>query len=475
MSVNYTVKKGDTLNGIAKQYGYANYKEAGVSSVPSGNFDLIRPGETITLNNYDPGTASTVKSGSPVVSSSDRTQEYKDMSSELDGKSLNAKDIPDDTGTSDSKTGADSTASSTTGDKVYDAYLQDRANAKAEAEAWKIEQQKQIEKLLPQTLALLNAEYKASTLNIKSVYEKLIDSQVQINRLDVDRVKAYGLQNGGQYMPLEFTNAVSMREKQGASEIARLENERNSLIAKAKSARDEGRINAQRDSMKALREVEDAMRTRVKDLLDEVTTRYELTEKAREKKEAEHKVAVEKALKRATVMYLDDYEQAKDPEAQATLIQNIIKESNGALTDEDYYDIYSGLSGASASATDRKLKLEKAELDIANTKNTIYNRDRNTDSLIANRNKEKDEESDLNSDFTTNVIDGVSSLSDFDGTEYEKVKSDLNELGYYSEEVPEWYIEGLNTSTKSTVTPEEVQRQWDEHRKKVTSEANNEE
>lgn len=51
MPISYTVKEGDTLNGIASSYGYSNYKDAGVSSVKSGNFDLITPGETINLGN----------------------------------------------------------------------------------------------------------------------------------------------------------------------------------------------------------------------------------------------------------------------------------------------------------------------------------------------------------------------------------------------------------------------------------------
>lgn len=51
MPISYTVKQGDTLNKIASSYGYKDYKDAGVSSVSSGNFDLIRPGEIINLGN----------------------------------------------------------------------------------------------------------------------------------------------------------------------------------------------------------------------------------------------------------------------------------------------------------------------------------------------------------------------------------------------------------------------------------------
>lgn len=45
----YTVKQGDTLNSIAGQFGYENYKKAGLTA-KSGNPDLIRPGETFSIN-----------------------------------------------------------------------------------------------------------------------------------------------------------------------------------------------------------------------------------------------------------------------------------------------------------------------------------------------------------------------------------------------------------------------------------------
>lgn len=49
MAEQYDVKAGDTLNSIAKKYGFSNYKEAGINSVPSGNFDLIRVGDKINI------------------------------------------------------------------------------------------------------------------------------------------------------------------------------------------------------------------------------------------------------------------------------------------------------------------------------------------------------------------------------------------------------------------------------------------
>lgn len=54
MAETYKVKAGDTLNSIAKQYGFNTYKEAGITEVPSGNFDMIRVGDQITIGGAKP-------------------------------------------------------------------------------------------------------------------------------------------------------------------------------------------------------------------------------------------------------------------------------------------------------------------------------------------------------------------------------------------------------------------------------------
>ena len=72
MALKYKVQQGDTLNKIASQFGFDNYKKAGISSVPSGNFDLIRPGEEITLGNVQGGgDVSPIKTTPPALGSTD--------------------------------------------------------------------------------------------------------------------------------------------------------------------------------------------------------------------------------------------------------------------------------------------------------------------------------------------------------------------------------------------------------------------
>jgi hypothetical protein len=413
MATKYKVKEGDTLNSIAQNYGFSNYKEAGISSVPSGNFDLIRPDEEIEIGNYDPNKASTINTGSPVVSSSDRTGEYKDLSADIDKRDIDESTIPDPTKTDKTNTTTTTTTGKdalsefeTSGDPVYDAYIKTRKEQQVIADKWEEDQKKEINKLLPQTLAMINSTYKASMLNINSTYEGLIDNQIKINNLDMSRVKAYSVQNGAQYMPLEFTSAISSREREHSNSIKTLENERNALVAKAKQARDEGRVGAMRDNLADLRAVEKEMQERVTSLMKEVETRFEIIVKAREEKEKKRVADVQKQMQRASFMYLDDFDEADDPEAVDKIIKNIIKDSGGLLTENDYYDIYASMSGSSADRKESAMKMEKDQLaidkakaDINNVNNTIYNRNRNTDSLISDRANSDDPKANVYADI----------------------------------------------------------------------------
>lgn len=396
-----------------------------VTATHTGSKDKITGVNTVDSYNQ---TVAPIKIGSPVVSSKDRTGEYNKLSGDIATRETDPADIPDtglDTGTGTGAgkgTGAGgstttTTSSKETGDPVYDSYLTNRSMETAKAEKWAEEQTKEVERLLPQTLASIDATYKSSKTNIESTYSRLIDSQKKIAEVDLGRVKAYGVQNGGQYTPLEFTRAVSKSEAENAREIGRLEGERNSLIAAAKAARQEGRVGAMRTSVEDLQKVEKQMREKVDFLMKEVQTRYEITEKAREKKETERLLAVEKSLKQAAFKYLDEFETAKDPDAIDKIIKGIIKDSGGLLTENDYMDIYNSMSTAKSDKLESANKTKKDELDIKNKEEDIltkqtsrYNQTRNTDSLISDRANGNDDEANIFKD-----INEALSLTNEDG------------------------------------------------------------
>src|SRR3990167_7523536 len=399
MAFKHKVLQGENLNSISQKYGFANYKKAGISSVPSGNFDLIRPGEEITLGNYNPAEVKPFGSTEPVVSSNDGAGEYKSLGTSLD-KKLNPDyqyklasgqivNIGDPTLNQDmlkgatymgGGTGADPLAKKeeagkgivagekefkSSGDPLYDEMIKSQETGKASSEQWATDMKAQVASLLPKTLAMLDEQYASSVSNITNTYTKLIDEQQKINRMNVDRTTAYGLSSGAQYVPLEFTNAISDQEQKSSDAIAGLENERNDLLAKAKASRDEGKLATLRENMDALNKVEETMRQRTKDLADQVQKRYELTVKVRKEQETKHQESVKKTMDMAKFKYIKNFQNAKDEEEKAKIIRKIILDSAGKLTDEDFYSVYSAMASATATAkelTEKDLK-EKADLE----------------------------------------------------------------------------------------------------------------
>jgi len=75
MAQTYQVKSGDSLNQIAKQFGYSDYKQAGITGF-GNNPDLITPGQQLNIT----GTPLT---SNPVVSSGNSRNQFMKDSNDL--------------------------------------------------------------------------------------------------------------------------------------------------------------------------------------------------------------------------------------------------------------------------------------------------------------------------------------------------------------------------------------------------------
>lgn len=75
MAQTYSVKSGDSLNQIAKQFGYSDYKQAGITGF-GNNPDLITPGQQLNIT----GTPLT---SNPVVSSGNSRNQFMKDSNDL--------------------------------------------------------------------------------------------------------------------------------------------------------------------------------------------------------------------------------------------------------------------------------------------------------------------------------------------------------------------------------------------------------
>lgn len=374
MAYNYTVQKGDTLNSIANRYGFKNYKEAGVSAVPSGNFDLIKEGETITLNNYNPSEVKTFSTTPPVISSLDNKAQFtqdSDKISSIDkafsgiyGVKPTDTKVTTDTKTTTTPTGetkTTDTTTETTGDPIYDNLLKQNKEEETRLTAEKTQRRADYESLYQTSLANLDATAQATIDRIMGSYDKRIKEQERINKLNIDRTKAYGLANGGQYTPIDFGDAVSIRETEASDKITALERERTDLINQAKTARDTGASNLLRQKLQDLDKVDSDIRTQLKAVEDESEKRYKVLRDIRTAEEAKAKERRDKAISQISSlapMYSAEYEKMS-PEEKNTFIQQIV-----TRTGIDYATVYGTIEAGIMKGSKDKLDLEGKKLDL---------------------------------------------------------------------------------------------------------------
>lgn len=366
MPFSYTVKAGDTANAIANRYGFANYKEAGISTPASGNFDLIKEGETLNLGNYNPNNVQGFKSTPPIISSQDNKAEYMQNSTKLDGILGAFKGITPEV-TTEKKTTVTptketvTTETDVTGDPLYDR-LSKEAKAKEDAlNADALLKKAERESLYQTDLANLDEQTASRINSINLTYDKLDAQQARINKLNTDRTLAYGLANGGQYTPMDFTGAVSTIEQEGADKMAKLNNERNQLINEAKVARNKGASMLLKEKLDQLDKVDTNIRTTLSDVNTRLNSTYTAMRKVIDEQEKKQKaVRLETISKISGIAprYKDDYDKMT-PEQKTKFIEEVALQ-----TGIDFASAYSALEAGMLKGAKDKLGLQKDELAV---------------------------------------------------------------------------------------------------------------
>lgn len=406
MAFTYTVKKGDTLNSISARYGFSNYKAAGISSVPSGNFDVIREGDSITMQNYDPSKVSTFNGTAPtVVSSVDNQQMFKTDKAKLDelmqkhDTAQQAKnstvsvvsDIanPDGTRTvrySDGHQEIVGVTKNTDGTETYtpqkDAgkgvtydtpemalYAMSREDDQKKVQvATARAEQDRADYLasLSTRLADIDSVAQATIQRIEASTARRISEQNRINAVNTDRVKAYGL-GTALYNPVMYSDAVTERERKGAEVISQLESERNSSINAAIAAASQGKSALLADKMKALNDIEDRMRSKLQEVEQESDKQYKLLVEVRKQEEAKRVKLVEDQMKKLAAyvsLHKDEYKNLSTEELQKRVMQD------AQTTGLGFADVLTTVQKSLATDYDtakKKLENEKLTAEIART------------------------------------------------------------------------------------------------------------
>lgn len=359
MPTKYTVKEGDTLNSISQKLGYKDYKDGGVTSVPSGDFDLIRPGEIIDFN----GSTNNVggfEQTTPLVTSKDSEQQFKKDGQDLD--SIMNPSLLEDDG-EDVELGFEEEGSGDfkTGDEDFDAYTKSANTAKLKSENEAKEVLLEYDSLYKTELANIDARTRASTREIKRSFVQRINEQKRINKVNVDRVKAYGLSNGAaQYTPLMWSDAITERERKGAEEISGLERERQDLIDAAKAAQSEGNAALLSQKIKDYNSVKDKLNKRLDEIQKDSEAQYKLLRELREEQEQDFQDKKDEALKRLQAYYKLNPDEIENlsPEEKESLV-NAISTKYGF----ENYEIL----GVVESAGLPDYEALQAEADIART------------------------------------------------------------------------------------------------------------
>lgn len=418
MAFKYIVKPGDTLNDISQRYGFTNYKTAGITSVPSGNFDLIRPGEEITIGNYDPNKIQTIQQGSPVVSSSDNAQMYRENSNKLDGilsGISSAVGINKGTSTEKDTTKTEKYTPFATGEENKDGVKETTGDPiRDKLNTWENEQQAKYEadvaakkveyaNLYNTSLASVDATANATIQKINSTFDKRVSEQQRINKLNIDRVKAYGLSEGGRFVPIVFQDAITLREQEAADKVTELDSQRNALIAEAKSARDIGASKLLREKLEDLDKIDQELRKQLQEVEKEAEAQYKLLRDLRKEEETKHLEAVTKMKERLSAIapkYKDQYE-GMTPEEKDAFITKLAEQ-----TGLDYATIYSTLEGAVYSADEKALDLKKKEADIRGTEALAKQREADAAKTFADAatgDKTKKTVADMQKDIPTKI------------------------------------------------------------------------
>jgi len=381
---NYVVQKGDTLNDIASRFGYKNYKDAGITSVPSGNFDLIRPGETITLggsNNNVPGYQDTT----PVVSSVDSSSQFKTDSEELDSvmnpaTDTNGEETDEDAGagnendnnnnpnlTNDGVT-TDDNGNIVTGDPIFDRLQADAFAESADAKAQAEEVKEEYESLFSQELDAINERARTARREIRATFGQRIKEQQRINKVNTDRVRAYGLSSGQAMLtPIMWSDAVTEREREGASIIKDLRNQRQIAIDQANNARNQGRADLLTASLENIRNVEKRLNEKLDKIQAESEAQYELLVNMRKEQETEFRNKQIESLQKIQAFFSLNDEEYKNasPEEKTKLIEEIANKYG-----LKYHEVFSAIEEATQvdfDAEASRLENEKLKSEIEAT------------------------------------------------------------------------------------------------------------
>jgi hypothetical protein len=386
MPYKYTVQKGDTLNKIAQRHGFENYKKAGIESVPSGNFDMIRPGETVTLANYQqPVQYDTTEDHINYEKNNIRYEQNYGSGGAMGSSEFDKAQEGPNGGALTQVSEVD--MGDGTKVVVYSDGSQEVVGQKKEGTAQTTQENidtrtkeitdkynKEIDYATSE-LDRIGAQQDQNTNNliesIKQTYASRIEIMEDLNNRSLQGERQVGIRSGrSRYTNQTNRDILTDTEKRGIDRVAKLEGEMLSLIVQAEQARTEEDIELFNERMDRLNEINDNMQN---EIVDMQKSAYDALDALRE----EQKAATEEEEAQMQLLY-DRSEESAPAIAEAL---------GGYESDEERAEFllaYSEKTGipmevlisdVQSYVNDR----EEQELDLKNTKSLIEQRQRSND------------------------------------------------------------------------------------------------
>ncbi len=380
MSFTVKVQAGDTLNSISNRYGFRNYKDAGITSVKSGNFDKIGVGESISLQNYDPNKVKTSGAGTPsVISSKDNAKQVEDntnfikdrlgINQNTDAKQSDSNNTGNTTidnkstqqGTDNTKK-KDTTVTNTS--TVDTAYTKAQADIKIKQDNAKVQMQSNKDSFISSIenrLTLNNSSYSVQLQDINRIWDKRLKVQERLNSLRDNRIRAYGVAGSAIYQPTQYTGAITQSEQDSADKISELESLRQQALSQAKLAYEKGNSIILADKRDEISKLEQNMTEQYSKIAKDGNTQYKLLVQAEKEKKAQDKIARDKLIAEIVAkvsIQKDKYTNMTPEEIDAVVTQLQSKYNLG------YADAYNAIMDGIQA--DLKRSKTQAEIDRIN-------------------------------------------------------------------------------------------------------------
>lgn len=297
--------------------------------------------------------------------------------------------------------------------------------------------------------------------SIKQIYGARISQMIDTNSRILAGKTTAGIREGRARYMTEIQNGVLTDEEQaGIMRVSQLEGEMLQEIAKAQQAQNEEDLTIFNDRMDKVTAIQ-------KDLADQVAKIHQAALDAQKAQLDAQKTALD--MQKTQQDIFDAKIKAAAPaimEALSGLASPADKSDFlKAYAEQSGIPIDQLMSGVSAAATDK----EKADLQLEQTRASIESSHAsaaNSYSLIASRNKQT--ALDSGDTEVTNIVNGVSTIDDVDKAKVEQIKTRLQELGFYDETPPDWYVRGKNAMAGASISPEAIKSDWDTYRKNAT-------